>query len=282
MARLDRLTTFVLCGLGGCAGAGIAPGPGSVSQAAQERIAAETFAGRVDGFRRACRVADARPDDFRMQRKAGELAAELLERGDKRVPAGEILRAAAPTLARLDQAPDACMMRLTSARVYEAAGELDPARERFERSARECHQAPAAIDGARLLRQLGRCDDAIALVGAVWPAARPAQFVALMDEVAACSDPVTLRQNLSFVPAEVREDYFNLVAQRERAAAEAARQAAENEREQRAREAADEARSRCESQCSSAVSQCESGCAGSSQCSSRCASLGSTCRAGCQ
>ena len=113
------------------------------------------------------------------------------------------------------------------------------------------------------------------LAGVAWPSLAKDQWIDLMDSVALCSDDVTLRANLAFVPADTRDDYFLLREKREI-------EARERERQYRAEAARQAAASSCAFSCSDAVSQCRGGCFGlGDACYSQCESLGSMCNSGC-
>src|SRR5262249_33006336 len=145
----------------------------------------------------------------------------------------------------------------------------------YVRASRECGSPEAAIAAVSPLRALDRCDDAIAALRGVWPLVRGRAEVGIsvLDGVAACSDAITLRRNLAFVPADVVDDYFALLAARHREAERAERRAEEQRREQEAESRAAEAASNCRSECNSAVSSCESSCSADASCIQSCSSL---------
>jgi hypothetical protein len=239
----------------------VPPGPGVVSRAARARLDEAQRQALIEATRRACATALANPDEPRAQSKAAALARELLASGDQSVAVASVLDWAQPALTRLDSA---CATRAEAAAVYAQARDHARAADFFSRAALECQAADSAIAAAEALRQTGRCDQALSLLATSWSWSRPDQHIPLLDQVAWCSDELSLRGNLAFAPPDVVEDYLALLNRR-----------------------ADEAKARersanCRSQCATARSSCWSGCPpGAHGCDANCSSLESFCLAGC-
>jgi hypothetical protein len=252
----------------------VQPGEGSTSQAAHQRLGEEARQAELDAVTRACRVAAVRTEDVRMQRKCLVLAGEhhqvvAARRDGTKVDVRQLAGAAR------DQAAASCGARVEAARFDAVLGDDASAAKLYITAVRECSQPEAAIDAAFHLKKLKRCPDAIALVGEAWRTLPKASWIDAMDAVATCSDAVTLRSNLSFVPADVRKDYFALL---DRRGAEQQRR----EREYRERREREAAVSSCRSSCSSAESSCSGSCFGRGDaCYSRCRSLADLCASGC-
>ena len=251
-------------------------GEGEVSKEARARLEAAEQAARVAATNDAIAAARARPDDVRLLRRAAAMAREL-----PRDAAAE-LAGLEDVLAELSRHPCPGLADIAATRA--ALGDANAAGDAYLRAARECASVEAAIAAVVPLRSVERCDEAVGVLRDAWPridASRRGAWLEVLDAVAACSDAVTLRRNLSFVPPSVVEDYLAVLgaraaAQRDaerRAEAEAARQAAD----ERARAAA----WRCESECSAATSSCSTSCRGDASCLERCDSVGHVCRAGC-
>jgi hypothetical protein len=279
-----RAVSFSVLGLVGCAQV-IPPGEGTSSKAAGERLDEEERSATVANALSALTTADLAPADVRARRKASELAVVALARG--RVEDKARVRAASTAVVeRLATSTETCIDSALAARVEAAAGRLDQAADLLVRAADACHTSRATIAAARALRAAKRCPEAVRAVERGWPNGAADEWIALMDQVSACSNEVSLRRNLGFVPETVREDYFALLAAREREREQRelderadARARAAEERRQSERF---EARSRCSSYCGSAESSCISSCAGGGPCMSRCSALRSACLAGCQ
>ncbi len=269
---------FIAAWTAGCAWTTpVPPGLGESSQSSH-RLAADRDRARIVAAQNACRAADARVTDARMQRKAAETTAHALSLTSSSKT--EVLTVVKPTLARL--ASGTCTDRLEAGRVYEAADADAAAADLYVQAARECKTTEAAMAAHGVLLRQGKCEIAVPLLAQAWSGSPKDQWISLFDAVAKCSSTVTLRRNLSFLPEDVREDYFALLEERQRVAQEEKAERKRREREQRAEEARQESRSRCASHCSSARSQCESSCAGAQGCSSHCGAVGSACLAGCQ
>lgn len=246
---------LVALALFGCATV-IAPGDGHPGDEARARLAGQAEANRARAVLRAIAAADAMPDDLRAQRKAAELAKAQLRRAEVGAP---LYQAIQPTLRRLEQHPEACTVLLEAGETHDAAGELSRAAEDFVASVKSCRSTEGLHAAVSPLRRLNRCGELVKLAAGLWPSAEQSQWVRIMDSVRLCSDPVSLRRNLSFVPPDVQNEYFNLLAARQE----------ENRR------------LNCSAHCRSARSSCEAGCWSSSACYTSCASLESACLASC-
>lgn len=252
----------------------IPAGEGQLSQEARERLAKETKAAEVDATTRACKTAATKPDNLRMQRKCLALATTYREVSDARKADStlDVKSLAEPARAT---AAASCDARVDAAKFDATVGNDERAIQLFEATVRECNQPEAAITAAWSYRRIKRCDGLVKLAAVAWPNLAKDKWIDLMDAVALCSDDVTLRANLAFVPADVRDDYFLLREKREA-------DERERERRYRAEEARQAAASSCNFSCSDAVSQCRGGCFGlGDACYSQCESLGSMCRSGC-
>ncbi len=268
--------TAVALALNACALAQpVPPGPGEVSQSSRERLGQQRKESLLDTTRRACEWANQHRDDLRAQRKAAELARTALDSlsGDRQAAAApsNVLGWCRPVAERLSADP--CGTGVEAAAVFRSAADHEEAARGFAQVARECRNSEAAVDGLYELHQLLRCQEGIALVAAAWAGSPQESWVHQFDAISRCSDSVTLRRNLSFVPEEVREDYFALLERRRQQAEREAREAA-------AREAARARQSACESDCFQFSSQCRSSCT-TSPCYSNCDAMGSACRSGC-
>ena len=226
-----------------------------------------------------CATANARPADLRMQRKCAELARDLIaQQGSSRDTVAAWVK---PVLPRLAEGPDACGTREEAAQLERALGQMEQAASLALESVHGCRSATAALEAAHDLRALDRCPEAVAAVGEVFAGAEQKLQVPLLDAVAACSNPVSLRQNLSFAPPAVVEDYLGLLDARRRQAAEDQRRAEAEERQRQAEQAAWQRQNDCQGDCAQGGSQCESGCEGESYCISHCQAAASMCRSGC-
>jgi len=253
----------------------VGPGSGGIAPEARARLAAGERAALVATAQGALAAADTHPDDLRLQRRAAALVRELGDRGFE--PA-----AVAHLLDRLAATP--CPGLADVAATRDALGDHGGAGDIYLRASRDCGSVDAAVAAVGPLRQADRCGDALAGLRAAWPSVdlrTPGATVPVLDAVAACSDEVNLRRNLAFVPPEIVDDYFALLASRQRAADKAEAEAEEQRREQAAADAAREASWHCESECSAAESSCESSCSGASSCSQECSSVYHVCRSGC-
>lgn len=257
--------------LAGCAA--VAPGAGTLTRESAERLEAQARAAEAEAVRLALLAADQAPEDLRAQRKAAEIAHGVLN-SSREVDRNKLYLRAEATLARLEAHREACSTRVEAGRVRQAAEDFAGAAKSFTASARECRSVPAFLAAGWPLRKLDRCGELVELAALLWPLAPKSDWVPMMDAVAACSNDVTLRQNLAFAPGEVVADYLALLNRR-------ARQRAADEARWRAEQQRSESRSRCESECWSARNSCASSCGNSSSCYSHCQALESVCRSGC-
>jgi hypothetical protein len=255
----------------------VAGGNGKLDAAATARLGARAHAALATATRDALGAAAAALGDVRLQRRAAAMMRSLGGDADARKLADFD---PAPMLAHLvEVAP--CPGLADAAATWIALGDDTRGGQAYARAARQCDSVEAAVAAVRPLRSANRCDEALDVLRAAWPHAKGEQGIAVLDGVTACSDAITLRRNLAFVPPDVVEDYFALLEARHREAVEAERRADAERREQEAASRAFEQSSHCESECSAAVSSCESSCVGNSSCLQRCSAVGHTCRAGC-
>ncbi|HSN27268.1 MAG TPA: hypothetical protein VLT45_13325 [Kofleriaceae bacterium] len=264
----------------------VAPGPGEVSKEAAARLEARKRAALATATHDAIAAATARPTDVRLQRRAAQMI-RLAASNEASTTEGHAPRSLAteapPLLAHLAEVAP-CPGLADAGETWLALKEPARAADAYVAAAHRCESADAAIAAVRPLRQLDRCDDALAVLRFAWPlihGARAEQAIRLLDAVASCSDALTLRRNLAFVPDDVVEDYFALLDARRREEEAERRRAEQAQRDEEARERAFEASSHCDSECSSAVSSCTSSCVGDSSCIQRCDAVGHACRSGC-
>lgn len=275
---MHRIRVVIACGLVSCAlTEPIEPGPGRVGGGAKERHATQRDQGLRDAARRAGAVADQRPSDTRMQRKAVALSKHALV--ERVAESEEVL---AWTEGALDRLQSDCATRAEAAELYIRAKEYGPAGNAYARSARECGDVDAALAATMPLRQAGRCDEAIDLLRDAWARCPSDQQVALLDRVSSCSTPLNFFDNVSFAPPHVVDAYLALLDRRERDRIAQERAYERQRRAEQAEAAAQEARWDCESECNQAGSQCRGGCGGNAACFSRCDAFASGCRAHCQ
>lgn len=268
----------------------VAPGPGEVSKDAAARLEGRKKAALATATHDAIAAAAAQPADLRLQRRAAQMVrlaaaddARGGENGGEARGHASLGTEAPPLLAHLAElAP--CPGLSDAGETWLALKEPARAAEAYVAAAHRCESVDAAIAAAHPLRELDRCDDALAVLRFAWPlihGARAEQAIRLLDAVASCSDALTLRRNLAFVPDDVVDDYFALLEARRREEEAERRRAEQAQRDEEARERAFEASSHCESECSSAVSSCTSSCVGDSSCIQRCDAVGHACRSGC-
>jgi hypothetical protein len=252
----------------------VSEGQGATSEAAQARLEAADKEARATAVIDAITVARTHSDDVRLLRRAAAMAREL--GADASIPGLD------DVLALLAQHPCPGLVDIGATR--EAFGDHDGAGDMYLRAARECASTEAAIAAVGPLRRADRCGEAVAALRDAWPRVdvnRRGARLAVLDAVAACSETITLRRNLSFVPADVFEDYLVVLANRAERDREYRReaQASAAARDAEARERS--SRSHCESECSAARSSCSSSCVGDASCLQRCDSVGHVCSAGC-
>jgi hypothetical protein len=280
ISRARGLTWLFAAGLCGCLGRPISAGPGKLSSESSNRLKAEQAAARVDSFRRACATADARPADARLQAKAVAMTLELLAERRADLKAETLLQLVGPTLRRLDA--DVCGGRMQVAAVAQAAGDRAGASTRYLDFARGCGSVDAALAAAPILREQNRCDDLNKVFAELWPKTPNSRWLQVCDEIAACSSPLTLRQNLAFVPPEVRQDYFALREKREREQELRRQEAAREAREQAARDREDALIRACVNDCQNSAWHCGNSCyATDHSCRSECDAIGNLCKSRC-
>lgn len=264
-------------------GGTVADGAGSVTKEAQDRIASRASTARAEATRDALAAADAAPADLRLQRRAVAMVRSCVADSDAKVKLAELAPHATATVERL-VATTPCPGLADAAATWVALGDNAKGGEAYVAAARECDTPEAAVAAVRPLHAVDRCDLAVETLRAAWPKVHGAKSelaIEILDGVTTCSDSLTLRRNLAFVPPDVMDGYFALLEAREREAREAARQAEiEREREDE-RQRAWAASSSCRSECSAAVSSCEASCQGGASCSQRCSSIGHVCSSGC-
>jgi hypothetical protein len=258
-------------------------GAGTTSKSAEARLAARGHAALAAAAHDALVAAAASPTDVRLQRRAAAMVRAVAGDADARAGFADLAPVAARTLDHLvELAP--CPGLADAAATWVALGDAARGGETYARAARQCDSVEAAIASVGPLRSVQKCDQALDVLRAAWPhvhGARAEVGIALLDGVAECSDAITLRRNLSFVPPDIVEDYFALLEARRQQELEAEHRADAERREQEAASRAAEASSRCESECSAAVSSCTSSCVGDAACNERCSSVGHVCRSGC-
>lgn len=249
-------------------------GEGAPSKEATARLDAATKAARIAAANDAIAAARAHPDDVRLARRAAAMARGIEDR-DKLVGVDAVL-------ALLEAHP--CPGLADIAATHVAFGDNGKGGDAYLRAARACASVEAAIAAVPALRAVDRCDEAVAALREAWPRVdvhKRGAWLEVLDAVAACSDAVTLRRNLSFVPASVFEDYLAVLAARAERDREAQRRAEADARAQEAEARARAATSRCESECSASSSSCRSSCGADASCTSSCDSLYHACNAGC-
>jgi hypothetical protein len=257
-------------------------GEGSAGKAAQQRLSERAHAARATATHDALDAAAAAPQDLRLQRRAAAMVRELVGDDEARKQFGDLATARQLLEHLVELAP--CPGHADAAATWLALDEAGRAGDAYVRAARQCSSVEAAIAAVAPLREVDRCNVALDVLREAWPRAQSAgsdNTIAVLDGVAACSNAVTLRRNLSFVPADVIDDYFALLEARRQQDLEYERRAEAARREQEAESRAFAARSRCESECSAAVSSCSSSCGGDAACNQRCSSVGHVCRSGC-
>lgn len=262
-----------------------------LSRSSRERMVEERRRAVYESAKRAGIAADGHPDDLRAQRKAAELAvtalrvaaAERAQAGEASYDDAKIVGWVEGALERLRTWKEgACRVRLEAGRVYEIAEKHEEASRVYVESVEECRSPAAAIRATRPLRLAGRCDRALELIEAVWPPDDKEREVSLLDAVHRCSSEVSLRENLSFVPETVVEDYYDLLEEREERARErrgrTERRRRERERERRRLRS----ERKCQQHCRSSYSSCRSSCSsGATECRDRCRARRESCFAQC-
>ena len=198
---------------------GVPPGSGTLDDAAKARLAARPHQALASATRDALAAAAHAPADVRLQRRAAAMIRELAQHGG----VGELAPQATHAIEHLvDIAP--CPGLADAAATWLALGEPARAGDAYVQASQRCDSVEAAIASVGPLREVDRCDDALAALRAAWPH-RGSSSIALLDGVARCSDAITLRRNLGFAPPDVVEDYFALLERRRLEALEAERRA---------------------------------------------------------
>lgn len=261
----------------------VAEGEGGVTKEAQDRIATRKTTALAEATRDALVAADAAPADLRLQRRAVAMVRTCAGDSDARAKLAELAPHASATVDRL-VATTPCPGLVDAAATWVAFGDNAKGGEAYVTAARTCDAPEAAVAAVGPLHAVDRCDLAVSALRAAWPKVHGAKSklgIEILDGVTRCSDALTLRQNLAFVPVDVMEDYFALLEARDREAREAAREAERERERESARERAWAASSSCRSECSAAVSSCEASCQGAASCSQHCSSIGHVCSSGC-
>lgn len=261
----------------------IAPGSGGEAPEATARLALRAKVATAEATRDAIAAADAAPADLRLQRRAAAMIRTCAGDEVSRKQLAELAPHADATIERL-VATTPCPGLADAAATWVALGDDAKGGEAYVAAANQCGTPEAAVAAVAPLRAADHCDEAIAALRAQWPHVQGAKSelaIAILDGVSSCSDALTLRRNLAFVPPSVMDDYFALLEARERERREMERREREERAREEAREAASEASFRCQSECSAAISSCESSCQGDGACMQSCSSVGHVCNSGC-
>lgn len=269
---------LLLCCAGplGCVAA-TPPGPGAIGTLSQQRMGQQSTAASLALVRGACDAASQNPRDLRAQRKAIVLSTMWAQQHRKEPATTEVVQLVSPAIHTADVSAAACDARGEIGGLYDAVGEYGKAGDAYLRSAKLCKTYGATVMAAQSLRQVQRCPEVLDAVRGLWPKAPQTEWPTMLNAVNACSDAISLRQNLSFVPEAVRTSYLEeLARQRREHEAQVAAAAAQA--------ASDRRSSACRSDCYSAGSQCRSSCPSGqyySSCAGRCSSAESMCRSQC-
>jgi len=261
----------------------IAPGSGTDAPEAQARLAARAKIATAEATRDAIAAADATPADLRLQRRAVAMIRTCAHDETSRKQLAVLAPHADATIERL-VATTPCPGLADAAATWVALGDNAKGGDAYVAAAARCDNPEAAVASVGPLRAADKCDQALGALRAAWPhvhGAKSKLAIDILDGVVACSDELTMRRNMAFVPTDVLEGYLALVEERARQEAEAQRRAEHERREQEARDRAWEASNQCRSECSAAVSSCESSCSGDSGCMQSCSSVGHVCNSGC-
>jgi len=262
----------------------IPPGLGETSKEADARLASSEASATVTNALRAAEAADLAKDEPRPQRKAVELAVAAFTAGP---PEGRsrLDRAMRGVVERLRSSTEVCEGSTLAADVEAVAGHPNDAVDLRVRAATACGTPEAAAAASAALRAAHRCPEGVKVIERAWGRAPSSSWTRLMDEVAACSDSVSLRSNLGFVPARVRDDYLELLerrrAEREQRERDARLEIAQRDRDARIDGERSASRATCSAHCSDAEGRCMASCEGRGTCISRCSAFHSTCLAGC-
>lgn len=263
-------------GLVGCIAA-TPPGPGVLSEASQHRLGSATTAASYATVRNAADVAARSPQDLRAQRKAIILAGSFA--GGQHDPArkAELLQLVSQAVAVTENSPAACEARSEVGALYDAGGDYNKAGDTWLRNASQCRAYGSLLAAAQSLRRVERCPDLLETARALWSRTPQSEWGNVLNAVNLCSNALSLRQNLSFVPEAVRVSYLEELARQHReAVAAAAREQDRAERQSRA--------FACRSDCASAGSSCYAGCPAGTyhpNCAANCRALESLCNSHC-
>lgn len=263
-------------GLVGCIAA-TPPGPGRLSEASQQRLSAAAGAASFTAVRNAADAAAASPHDLRAQRKAIILAGSFA--GGQHDPArkAELLQLVSRAVATTENSAAACEARGEVGALYDAGGEYNKAGDTWLRNASQCRAYGSLLLAAQSLRKVERCPDLLEAARTLWPRTPQTEWGHVLNAVNLCSNALSLRQNLSFVPEAVRISYLEELARQHREAVAAA--AREQERADRAHRSF-----ACRSDCASAGSSCYAGCPAGTyhpNCAANCRALESVCNSHC-
>ena len=135
-----------------------------------------------------------------------------------------------------------------AAATWVAFGDNAKGGEAYVAAAAQCDNPEAAVAAVGPLHAVDKCDEALAALRAAWPHVHGAKAklgIDILDGVTACSDALTLRRNLAFVPTDVLQGYLSVVEERARQEREAQRRAEQQQRDQEARDRAWQASSQC-------------------------------------
>lgn len=258
-------------------------GSGAVDPASVSRIEARAKVALAEATRDALGAANAAPADLRLQRRAAAMMRSCAGDKDAQAKLAELAPDAKGTLERL-VALAPCPGLADAAATWVAFGDNAKGGEAYVAAAAQCDNPEAAVAAVGPLRTADKCDEALGALRAAWPhvhGAKSKLAIEILDGVVECSDELTLRRNMAFVPSDVLEGYLSLVEERARQEREAQRRAEQQQRDQEARDRAWQASSQCRSECSAAVSSCESSCSGDGGCLQSCSSVGHVCNSGC-
>ena len=276
LRRCVAAALLIGAGLGGCIAA-TPPGPGRLSEASQQRLGAEAGAATLAAVRNAAEAAASSPNDLRAQRKAIILAGSFA--GGQHDPGrkAELLQLVSRAVATTENSPAACEARGEVGALYDAGGEYNKAGDTWLRNASQCRAYGSLLLAAQSLRKVERCPDLLDAARTLWPRTPQTEWGHVLNAVNLCSNALSLRQNLSFVPEAVRVSYLEELARQHREAVAAA--AREQERADRAHRSF-----ACRSDCASAGSSCYAGCPAGTyhpNCAANCRALESVCNSHC-
>jgi hypothetical protein len=258
-------------------------GSGTIDPASVVRIETRAKVALAEATHDALEAAAAAPADLRLQRRAAAMMRSCAGDKDAKAKLAELAPDANRTLERL-VALAPCPGLADAAATWVAFGDNAKGGEAYVAAASQCDNPEAAVASVGPLHAVDKCDEALGALRAAWPHVHGAKAklgIDILDGVTECSDALTLRRNLAFVPTDVLEGYLALVEERARQEREAQRRAERAQAEEAARERASEASSQCRSECSAAVSSCESSCSGDGGCMQSCSSVGHVCNSGC-